>query len=379
LSIVLPEKGRFVKKQAILSVCKYAVALGLLGFVIWRNWAPANGQGLQELWQKYVVEGQPIHYGYLLLAFVICLGSVVLTFIRWYFLVRAQGLPFTLADALRLGAVGFFFNSFLPGSVGGDIIKAAFLARQQTRRTVAVATVIMDRAIALWALFWFVGLLGLIFWIAGILPPEALQAARVIIVGSIAVTAVSWVVWILLGLLPPERAERFAGRLQRLPKIGGTAAEFWRAVWMYRSQQLAVYFVLLLCWIGHAGFVLTYYFCVLTLWDPTCGPIPPLTAHFLLVPIALVVQALPGLPGGIGLGELGFSTLYELFGCAGKMAVAGSLVQRVVGWSLGLLGYLVYLRMRPAVRELMDKKPTAPVMLPLPPRSIAGDTAAACS
>jgi uncharacterized protein (TIRG00374 family) len=368
-----------VKKQTILNVCKYAVALGLLGFVIWRNWAPANGQGLQDLWRKHVVEGQPIHYGYLALAFVICLASVVLTFVRWYFLVRAQGLPFTLPDALRLGAVGFFFNSFLPGSVGGDIIKAAFLAREQSRRTVAVATVIMDRVIALWALFWFVGLLGLVFWLGGMLPPNATHAAQVIIVGSVAITAVSWLVWILLGLLPEKRAERFAERLQRLPKVGGAAAEFWRAVWMYRAQQWAVYLVMVLCWIGHAGFVLTFYFCVLTLWDPASEPIPHLTEHFLLVPIGLVIQAIPGLPGGIGLGELGFGALYEWFGSAAQMAVAGSLVQRVVCWGLGLLGYVVYLRMRPAVRALMGEKQQPPVVLPLPPRSIADDTAAVCS
>src|SRR5262249_51185960 len=160
----------------------YAVALGLLGFVIWRNWAPASGQGLADLWQKHVVEGQPVHYGYLGLAFVFCVASVLLTFIRWYVLVRAQDLPFTIPDAVRLGAVGFFFNTFLPGAVGGDIIKAAFLAREQSRRTTAVATVIMDRAIALWALFWFVGLLGLVFGFAGLLPPTLTPAARAIIV-----------------------------------------------------------------------------------------------------------------------------------------------------------------------------------------------------
>ena len=32
--------------------------------------------------------------------------------------------------------------------------------------------------------------------------------------------------------------------------------------------------------------------------------------------------------------------------------VLGSLVQRVVTWSLGLLGYLVYLRMKPALKPL---------------------------
>jgi hypothetical protein len=132
---------------------------------------------------------------------------------------------------------------------------------------------------------------------------------------------------------------------------------------------------LLLCWIGHAGFVLTYYYCVLTLGDSASEPIPQLTEHFLLVPIGLVIQALPGLPGGIGLGELGFGSLYEWFGCAAKMAVAGSLVQRVVSGGLGLLGYLVYLRMRPVVAAVVQKKTTGPIVLSLSLRLGAEDTA----
>jgi hypothetical protein len=366
-------------RAVILNVCKYVVGLILLTWVVWSNWAPANGHGLRETWQKHVVEGQPIAYQYLILAFVIGLASVVLTFVRWYFLVRAQGLPFTLADALRLGAIGVFFNSFLPGGVGGDIVKAAFLARSQSRRTVAVATVIMDRVIALWALFWFVGLFGLAFWLLGILRPDAGQAARVIITGSIVITAVSWLGWILLGLLPPARAERFAERLARLPRVGGAAAEFWRAVLLYRKQQWVVYLVMLLCWVGHAGFVLTFYCCVLSLWDPANGPIPELAEHFLIVPIGLVIQAIPGLPGGLGLGELGFGGLYGWFGYAAENGVLGMLVQRVINWSLGLIGYLVYVRMRPTVRALMEEKGPAPVVLPLPPPPIANDTAAVCS
>src|SRR5262249_13871104 len=153
---------------------------------------------------------------------------------RWYFLVRAQDLPFTLPDALRLGFIGFFFNTFMPGSVGGDVIKAAFVAREQSRRTVAVATVIMDRAIALWALVWFVALLGSVFWFGGFLEGSGQEPSKLIIHTAAGIVVVSFVLWMLLGLLPDHRAERFAGRLAGLPRVGHAAAEFWRAVWMYR-------------------------------------------------------------------------------------------------------------------------------------------------
>src|SRR5262249_3418090 len=158
--------------------------------------------------------------------------ALLLTLVRWYWLVRAQDLPFTLPDALRIGLIGFFFNTFLPGAVGGDIIKAAFLAREQSRRTVAVATVIMDRVIARWALVWFVGSLGRLFWLAGLLGGGSAAPSKLVVAGAVGVVAVSLVIWFLMGLLPQHRAERFAARLERIPKVGGSAAEFWRAVWL---------------------------------------------------------------------------------------------------------------------------------------------------
>ena len=93
----------------------YALAFGLLGFLVWSNW-----EGL-----KHVLERR-IHLDFLLLAAAIAVPSILLTFFRWYILVQAVDLPFTVPNAMRLGMIGYFFNTFLPGSVGGDLIKAAF-------------------------------------------------------------------------------------------------------------------------------------------------------------------------------------------------------------------------------------------------------------
>jgi uncharacterized protein (TIRG00374 family) len=304
-------------------------------------------RGLAYVWQSHVVRGEPIHSGYLVLAFFLALAAIMLTFARWYVLVRAVELPFRVIDAFRLGFVGLFFNTFMPGSVGGDIIKAAFLAREHSRRTVAVATVLMDRAIALWALVWFVALLGAGFWLGGLLVGQGAEQCRTIVTIAWIIVGASLVVWLGLGVLPEWRAVRFAGRLSKLPKVGHSAAEFWRAVWMYRCRPGSVYFVLLLSWIGHVGFVFLFYFAALTLWDPGSGQkIPTLTQHFLIVPIGLVISAMPFFPGGAGIGELGFGLLYEWLGCSEASGVLASLVQRVIMWVLGLLGYLVYLRMR---------------------------------
>jgi uncharacterized protein (TIRG00374 family) len=378
-------------KQVLVTTAKYVVAVSLLALVVWLNWEPRDnralpslaastvglmapstggsaplaaasavvpgrteGKGLRYVWQEHILKGR-IHWEYLALAAAICAASSLLTFVRWYVLVRAVGLPFTIADALRLGLVGFYFNTFLPGSVGGDILKAAFLAREQSRRTVAVATVVMDRILGLWALFWLVATLGGVFWIAGLFPEKAQHGCGWIILLSAIIVLVSAIGWWLLGFLPEGRADRFAERLEMLPRVGGAASEFWRAVWVYRKQQASVALTLLMSSIGFVGFTLTFYFSVLTLADP--ASVPPLTVHFVIVPIGLLIAAVPLLPGGVGLSELGFGGLYVAVGFLAPSAVLGSLVQRVNTWALALVGLVVYQRFQRAPKPAPPKVP----------------------
>jgi uncharacterized membrane protein YbhN (UPF0104 family) len=351
-----PREGPLVNKRIIGNVLKYALAFGLMTWVVWKNWKPESPHGLAAVWHKHIDLGEPIYTGNLILAALFCIVGILITFFRWYVLVRAVSLPFRLFDALRLGFVGIFFNTFLPGSVGGDIIKAAFLAREQNRRTVAVATVIMDRAIAVWGLAWFVALLGAVFWACGLLQGPGAEQCHTIVTIAWVIIGSTMLGWVLLGFLPPHRADRFAGRLSRIPKVGHSAAEFWRAVWMYRCRPAVVFGVLVLTWIGQVCFVPFFYFSVLTLWDPASGnEIPSLAQHFLIVPIGLIIQGIPLFPGGAGIGELGFGMLYGWLGCSVESGVLGSLVQRVINWIVGLASGIVYLRMRATLPPLEDQ------------------------
>src|SRR5262249_39229682 len=164
-----------------------------------------------------------------------------------------------------------------------------------------------------------------------------------IVVSALLIVAVSVTVWLLLGLLPDRRAERFAGRLTKLPVVGHSAAEFWRSVWVYRRRQAAVAKVMLLSWVGQVGFVFAFYCCARALWSPELGPVPTLTQHFLLVPIGLVMQAIIPTPGGAGAGEWGFAALYLLFGAAEANGVLASLVMRIISWVIGVGRYAVCL------------------------------------
>lgn len=323
------------------SILKYALGLGLLTYVIVRNWEPTGGgPGLAEAFRR------PVRPGPVVLAALFLAASALITFVRWYILVRAQRLPISLGDAMRLGLVGYFFNSILPSSVGGDLVKAVAVARTQRRRTAAIATILLDRAIGLWGLVWLVALLGGGFWLAD---DPVLRANA----GLRAIVRTAWVVvgattggWLLLGILPHARAERFAGRLRYIPKVGNQAAEFWLAVWLYRKRPTTVLLALALTLVSQTGNVLSFHFAAQASVTATEGNVlPTLTEHVLVVPLGMAIESLFPAPGGMGGGEYVYGQLYSLLGRPEALGVLASLARRALTWAVGLLGYFIYLRM----------------------------------
>jgi uncharacterized membrane protein YbhN (UPF0104 family) len=342
-----------VKKRLFRILFKYGLGIGLLAFVVWQYWNyPAPGHPDTMLGLKYALD-KPVHFEFLLLALLIGSVSTLNTFVRWFVLVRALDLPFTVVNALRLGMIGYYLNTFLPGSVGGDIIKATFIAREQSRRTAAVASVLIDRAVGLVGLVWLVALIGGFFWATGSLEsivtsPAAAHTLKVIISVALGCLVASLVFWFLLGFLPNRRAECFAGRLTGIPKVGNSLAEFWRAVWMYRCRGRSVGLALVMSLVGHVGSVSMFYCAARSLHQ--AGEIPTLEAHYVIVPVGMSIQAGFPAPGGVGGGEVAYGELYKQVNYPFDRGVLGSLLKRVCDWILGLTGYLVYLHMRPALR-----------------------------
>ena len=343
-----------MKKHAakwVIPFLKYGVGFGLLGYVIYKYWGPrADGPGLEQL-----LNG-PIAFEWLLFAALFMATAASLQLYRWYLLVRALDLPFTVRNAYRLGLVGIYYNTFFPGSVGGDLLKAYFLAREHPeRKTKAVATVIADRAMGLFGLILFVAVLGSGAWLLGdariIANPELQWIVKV----AVGVAVGSAVGFLVLGLLPSRRVERFAGRLKSVPKLGNSLAEMWAAVWMYRQRMKVVVIGLALSAASHFGLVFAFH-CASRVFPPPAAnrdaELATFSEHIVIAPIGFIVQAVPISPGGVGVGEAAFAGLYKLSGRPEQRGVIGRLSLRVVEWLIGLSGYIVFLRMRAEVRQV---------------------------
>jgi uncharacterized protein (TIRG00374 family) len=338
-----------VCNRTLWTAAKYLLAFAVLFFVIYFNWEPTEGRGgLRDVWHR------PIHGSYLLLAFALHVLSMTAILFRWYILVRGQDLPFTIFSAMRLGTLGLICYAFLPGSVGGDLVRATALAREQSRRTIAVATVVMDRAMSLWGLILVVAAVGSTCWFFDLLDSAALGPSQVIIITANIIIVVSATCWLAIGLCSPERSGQLADKLGRTPKIGDSLAQLWQAVWLYRNRPVSIGWAILLTTLSNVCDILAFYCYALTLWDEAAAnPLPGLSEHFLIVPMGLVISGVPLFPGGAGIGEAGFGGLYELFHSAPANGVLGSLLFRVSGWLIGILGYVLCLALDRGPKEVV--------------------------
>jgi uncharacterized protein (TIRG00374 family) len=327
----------------ILNVGKYVLGIGVLLAMVWWNWDPGNGKGLKDALSK------PLHLGPLLIAAAAVTTGISLSFVRWYLLVRALDLPFRLYDAFRLGLLGSFCCMFLPGAVSGDVVRAAFLAREQQRRTAAAATALADRLVGMWGLFWLVALGGSAAWALGNQAIAGSRFLQLAVMTACGVVVVSLAVWLVAGLLSDRRAQWLAEHLERIPKVGGVLAELWRAGWMYRNRPGTVTVAILISLVNHVCLATAFFFCGHIFQDPGNPiPIPSLAEHFIFFPIGELIQVIPFLPGGVGLAEAGYAALYSLTGFSENTGMNVALIYRALLWCWALIGYYVYLRMRPS-------------------------------
>ena len=295
---------------------------------------------------------QPIQWRYLAVAFVLCGVSVLLTFYRWYLLVWAQDFPFRVRDAIRLGFIGYLFNYVAPGAVGGDLVKAMLIAReQQSRRTVAVLTVMLDRIVGLLALF-LVGALASLLPTAVMQQPEMQTTAAVYWFGSLA-----GLLGISVLLIPAVVRFSWLKRLVRLPLVGRPFGEVINGVLLYQSRKRVLVLSLAVSVAGHFGMLSAFYYC-----GRAVSPVaecPDYISHLQFVPAAELAGVVVPLPGGIGALEQAMAYFYSLAGFRETAGFMTGISFRLLTVIVASIGATYYFAVRREIREVLSEQDTA--------------------
>ena len=314
------------QKKTVMAVLKICLAVGLLVYLVHQ----AQGHhGLDSLRE------QPKDWSLLLGAGGCILVAVLLTFVRWYALIRTLALPIRLGDAMRLGFLGYAFNFVSLGNVGGDFFKAVFIAqRHPGRRTEAVATVVVDRLVGLYALFLLASgaivIAGFNRQAAG--TPLGMICRTTLLSTALCTAALIVLLAVRVGDGPAgERLSRIPW-IDKLPWIKTTLAQLLSAAAIYRRNLSVLVAATIVSLCVHSLFAVGIYLIARGL----PGAAPTLAEHFLITPVSMVVGAVPITPSGLGTFEASLEYMYRFVGNGDSGSVASSPV--VSGVIVGL-GY----------------------------------------
>ena len=249
-------------------------------------------------------------------------GGLVLLAIRWRLLLAAAGVSLGWGRSIRLVFVGYFFNLFLPTSVGGDVVRVLGVG-QGARLSVVGSSVLVERFLG-FACLLTIGL------VASFTVPTLSVARNALLVAAAAFAGGT----ALLLFLPLPNWDG-KGRVGRV--VGGlrrTALEF--RGYGFHPGALAAGAGLSLAW----QLVLVY---ANVLLSEGLGGVATTRSLLGLVPVVQAVTMIPVSFGGLGVREMGYEYFFTASGFdpAGSVALAACFLG--VTLSLALKGGVAYL------------------------------------
>jgi uncharacterized protein (TIRG00374 family) len=293
-------------------------------------WQAAGNEALSKLREH------PPSPSWFAAAFGAIVFGSVLSFLRWRCVARATGIEMSAAESVRLGALGFACNFVALGSVGGDVVKAALLAKSRPgQRAAAVTTVLVDRLLGLVG---FLSYAAAAVLVTGAATAEA-APLRLLSQSTLVVTAIALTAFAAF-FAPGRPVERVASWLEGLPftatlgrRIGKLASRYrdgWRSLLAAAAVGLAM----------NGVFILSFYLAGAALPLKT----PSVAQHFFAVPLALISGTLPISPNGLGTIEATAEYLYLAIDPASSVGAGtlASLTHRVAMLFAGLAAAAYY-------------------------------------
>lgn len=299
----------------------------------WEQRRLAWTQGPAGVWETV----RKLDAASLVVSFGSCGLLVALGGLRWREVLRAQGIQLPLAPVLRISFVAHFFNAFLLGTAGGDVMKAWYVAKAAPERGLEAAfSVFVDRLIGMLALLLFTVLLAVPNWelLAGY---KRHLATALMIGGMFGVAGVMTFLGFFTDTLGPDgvvlrlirrlpRGESFAQALGGCRQLARHPGFLWRMAGWSLLVNIAI--------VGAFA----------ALAQGLGVKISPVALWY-LVPAIVSVAALPVTPAGLGVRENLFVWLLTVPALGVKPGAALSL--SLLGYTVNLLwsviGGVVYL------------------------------------
>ena len=281
-------------------------------------------------------------FSFSLFVFFLALAASVF---RLKLIIATQGIPATFMEAFSLTLIGYFFNNFLPTSIGGDVVKAYYLSKKTTAKMGAFTSVFVDRAIGLFTMI-FMAAVALLF-----APYEIIDLrVRYMIY---AITAAS--VILIIFLINRGFARRFSKFLVLVRPIEEKLKKAYSAIHGYRNHTMLMFQSTAISIVSQL-----LYFITIGIMAASIGLRIPTIDILLRMPIVSAMSLLPSI-NGLGLREGSMVLLFgQLVGKANAFAV--SILLLLCLFIVSILGGAIY-ALSPQFRVNLKKEEAEEVFI----------------
>jgi uncharacterized membrane protein YbhN (UPF0104 family) len=252
---------------------------------------------------------------YFLGACVIYIVGQAVSTVRWKLLLPEK---FTFGKLFSLYMIGAFFNSFLPGLIGGDVVKAYYLNKDAKKLSLTLASIFMDR---------YFGYVALMI-VGAVAYPFAFSYFR----GAV-------YQWVMPAIVCAFIIGSFLFFGLQLGRRFRTVSEFYEYFVSLKSRKdvIAKAVLLSLC-IQIMGFS------AVVLLASAIGENIPVLPLFVFLPIIITVTTIPVSISGLGVREGAFVLLLGLIGIRPEVATSLSLCWFFSNFVGSIPGLAVYVR-----------------------------------
>jgi uncharacterized protein (TIRG00374 family) len=323
-------------KQYFSTLAKLVISLALLYWLFIKLDDPA------QLWQDILnADMRLFALGALCYAVAVALSGV-----KWGILLRAVGIPVPLWRLLHYQWVAEFFNNFLPAQVGGDVMRGYALAADTRRAADAAASILIDRFIGLLVFMLAAAAAAVGMLLLGkpdgtYFVGQELFFMRVAALGSGVVTLL---LTLLIAALLSRTLKRWMERLLTHLPFAAKTLPIWQKLAVafnaYRTHAAA------LLWTG-IGSALIVILTSINIWliarslqPGAISMVEVLAVNPIIVFAMLIV---PLAPGGLGIRQASFASLFLLIGAGFDLGKAVGLLQQAIGYLVSIPGGILWL------------------------------------
>ncbi len=260
---------------------------------------------------------------------------VLLGALRWQLLLVGVEISISFIKTIKYQMIGLFFNTAMPGAVGGDVVKAIYIARDVDKGrgySNSFVSILMDRIIG----FASIMLFGAIVILIDFKRIMVFEKLRIVVVATLVLFVIMSIFLALVFLGPSIKSEGVIHKLLQQPGLNKLKNPLEA---MARYRQVKSYFIYaMILSIVVQGLIMGLFW---YLGNELGLAAIPLRDLIIIYPIGMLFTAIPLAPGGLGVGHVAFEKLFSMVGVAGGANVFNLFfVSQVI---LNLVGFFPFI------------------------------------